>query len=227
MVIITGASGGIGNYLLKYFMTIRKDVVGLYNNTKPDPIQGERYIKVDISNHEDIIDFISSVGNELSDLILINCAGINYNSFAHKADMKKWSDVIKVNLNGTFNIIHALLPYMRKNNYGRIINLSSVVPQIGVQGTSAYSASKAGLWGLTKSISIENSSLGITINDINLGYFDIGIIKEVPMANQDELIKKIPIHKLGDPADIVRTVQYIIDTEYLNGTSINLNGGLY
>jgi NAD(P)-dependent dehydrogenase (short-subunit alcohol dehydrogenase family) len=227
MLIITGAAGGIGEYLLKHFVTARKDIVGFYNNSKPVFMKGVKYYKVDISNENDINSFISAEEADLHELILINCAAINYNSFAHKADVEKWSEIVKVNLVGTFKIVHALLPYMRKNKYGRIINFSSVVPQIGVQGTSAYSASKSGLWGLTKSISVENSSLGITINDINLGYFDIGIIKDVPSNSIDALIKKIPLGKLGNPADIIRTVQYIIDTEYLSGSAINLNGGLY
>ena len=84
-------------------------------------------MKVDISNYSDVKDWIESIGDNIKKLTLINCAGINYTSFAHKADIDKWSDVINVNLIGTFNVIREVLPIMREEGYGRIINFSSVV----------------------------------------------------------------------------------------------------
>ena len=116
---------------------------------------------------------------------------------------------------------------MRKKRYGRIILFSSVVPQIGVPGTSAYSASKAGLWGLTKTVAIENATYGITINTVNLGYFNIGMIKDVPTELLNKIIISIPMEKLGDPINILKTVEYLISTDYITGSQINLNGGLY
>lgn len=144
----------------------------------------------------------------------------------HKFDLRKWKEVIDTNLNGTFNMIHAVIPRMRESGYGRIINFSSVVAQIGVPGTSAYASSKAALWGLTKAVAVENAMKGITANSLNLGYFDIGMIKEVPEDYKKSILAKIPNGHLGDPRDIYEAVRFIMNCGYLNGVSIDLNGGL-
>ena len=128
---------------------------------------------------------------------------------------------------GTFYIIHYCLRFMREQNYGRIINLSSVVAQMGIPGTSAYAASKSGLLGLTKSIAAESASKGITINTINLGYFNIGMINEVTQEMQEVIKKRIPInHQFGDPEIIFEAVNFIIKTSYLTGASLDINGGI-
>lgn len=159
--------------------------------------------------------------------MLINCAGINYNCFAHKCDINKWVEVINTNLIGSFNTIRALLPYMREQNFGRIINFSSIVAQTGAIGASAYGASKAGLWGLTKTIAKENGIKNVTINNLNIGYFDIGIISEVPEDYQEYLKTQIPSANFGDPVEIYKVIKYLIESEYVNGASIDINGGLY
>jgi NAD(P)-dependent dehydrogenase (short-subunit alcohol dehydrogenase family) len=116
---------------------------------------------------------------------------------------------------------------MRENGYGRIINFASIVPQKGIPGTSSYAASKAGLWGLTKSIAAENAKKGITVNTLNLGYFNIGMITEVPEDILKGIVQNIPVQKLGDPEDIYNAVKFIISADYLTGTSIDINGGLF
>ena len=156
MIIITGASRGIGKYLFNKFWELGEIVYGAYNTTSPDSDKKEYLMKVDISNYLDVKNWILKIRHNMNKLTLINCAGINYTSFAHKAEMDKWSEVINVNLIGAFNVIHETLPTMREEGYGRIINFSSVVAQTFVPGASAYAASKAGLWGLVRSIAIEN-----------------------------------------------------------------------
>lgn len=225
MVIITGASGGIGSLLMNEFVAQGVDVRGIYNTTKPSQ-HIERMYKADITNPAQLSSLVASLGTALKDIVLINCAGSNYNAFAHKADPQKWAQLVNINLIGTFNVINALLPTMRQQQYGRIINIASVVPQKGVAGTSAYAASKAGLWGLTKAIATENATKGITINNLNLGYFNIGMIDDVPTALQEQIKDNIPIKDFGNPKDIITSVQYLIDTHYITGTSIDVNGGL-
>lgn len=227
MYLITGASKGIGSLLFNHFTNKGQKVFGTYNNTKVEESSG--LSKVDVRSFEEVNNWISALltSEKPDKLTLINCAGISYNSVAHKADLQKWEDVISVNLIGSFNTIRAGLSYMREINHGRIINFSSVVPQKGVIGTSAYSASKAGLWGLTKTIAIENASKGITVNNINLGYFNIGMIEQVPEEFLGKIVAQIPVGKLGDPGNIIQTVEYLVSNEYITGTSIDLNGGLY
>ena len=116
---------------------------------------------------------------------------------------------------------------MRKNEFGRIINLSSVVFQTGVPGTSAYSASKAALVGLSKTLAKENGMRNITINNLNLGYFNIGIIREVPIEFRNKLKEKIPSSEFGSPNEIYLAIKYLIEAKYVNGTSIDINGGLF
>lgn len=226
LILITGASRGIGKYLIKKFIDDGENVSGTYNSTKPDSDLAPYLKKVDILDITDIKNWFNAIIKDENHLILINCAGVNYNSYAHKSDLKTWANVININLLGTFNVISQILPKMRDNGYGRIINFSSVVAHVGVPGTSAYAASKSALVGLTKAIAVENSSKGITINNINLGYFNIGMISEIPDPEQQIIKNKIPLNQFGDPEEIRKLVNYIISADYLTGTSIDLNGGL-
>ncbi|GMU86065.1 MAG: beta-ketoacyl-ACP reductase [Ignavibacteriales bacterium] len=227
MYLITGASKGIGRLLFDYYTSKGQVVFGTYNRSKI--VEPRNLGKVDVRSYEEVNKWISSLIEieQPEELILINCAGISYNALAHKADLQKWEDVISVNLIGSFNTIRACLPYMREKNYGRIINFSSVVPQKGVIGTSAYSASKAGLWGLAKTVAVENASKGITINNINLGYFNIGMIEQVPEEFLGKIVAQIPLGKLGSPENIIQTVEYLQSNDYITGASIDVNGGLH
>lgn len=226
MILITGSSRGIGKYLLEKFIESGEIVYGTYNNTIPESSKKSIYHFVQIEDLSSVQKWISSIINPMR-IVLINCAGVNYNCYSHKADMEKWKRVIDVNLVGTFNVIKEVLPIMRKEGYGRIINLSSIVAQTGIPGTSAYAASKSGLWGMAKSIAKENASKGITINNLNLGYFNLGIIKEVPVDFREKIKASIPSHNFGEPIEIYNTILNLINSPYINGTSIDINGGLY
>ena len=214
-ILITGASKGIGSFLMAKFSTEENEVYGTFNSTIIYT-SGKNLSKVDITDESEVRDWIQEVVKPGDQIVLINCAGINYNSFAHKSEITKWKKVIDVNLVGTFNVISLVLPTMRETNFGRIINFSSVVPQKGIPGTSAYAASKAGLWGLTKSIAAENAKKGITINCLNLGYFDIGMITEVPEEVLASIVKTIPVQKLGDPVNILNAINFLIESDYIN-----------
>lgn len=223
MYLITGASRGIGKFLFKELINRGEIVYGTYNNSLPD-FESEKFFKVDVRNIEELSNLHDSIKENLEKITILNCAGNNYNAFAHKAKLDKWTDVINTNLIGSFNVIHTFLNTMREQNYGRIINFSSIVAQTGIPGTSAYAASKAGLWGLTKAIATENAKKNITINTLNLGYFDIGMITEVPEEYLNIVKSKIPSGKLGNPQDILNAVDFIVNSEYLNGSMIDING---
>ena len=228
MYIVTGASKNIGRYLFTRLKQSGEKVVGFYNST----IEGyeedmSNYYKLDITDYEAVKRWVNSVRADLKQIKLINCAGISYTGFAHKADVVKWQKVINVNLFGTFNIIRELLPIMREQNYGRIINFSSVVAVYPTPGVSAYAASKAALIGLTKTLAIENASKGITVNAINLGYVSMGMgVDEVPLAYQEKMKNSIPMGRFCNPDEIYNTVRYLIETEYVTGTDVNVNGGV-
>lgn len=228
MIIITGASKGIGRYLFDQFEQSGQTVIGTYFSTPPaNPGERTNCHQVDIRNYQEVEAWIESSRDLLKEIVLINCAGISYNSFAHKADMDLWKNVIDMNLIGTFNVIRCVLPAMREQNYGRIINFSSVLSKFPTPGVSAYAASKAGLNGLTKSLAVENAAKGITVNSINLGYVNLGMgVEQVPPAYQEKIKAQIPAGRFCEPIEIYNTILYLIDTAYVNGSILDINGAL-
>jgi acetoacetyl-CoA reductase/3-oxoacyl-[acyl-carrier protein] reductase len=226
MIIITGASRGIGKYLLEHYIEKDTEVIGFYRNTLPvDHLSN--YYRVNIVDESEIETFIYNHNKRLRNVILINAAGLNCGGFTHKANTADWKRTFEVNTDGTFYMIKHLLPIMRTQNFGRIINISSVVPQIGALGNVAYAASKSALWGLTKVVANENASKGITANCLNLGYFNIGMISTIPKGILDDIIKAIPLKRLGNPINIVNAINFLIESDYVTGTSIDINGGRY
>ena len=225
MIIITGASRGVGRFLFDSFLNSGENVIGTYVNTVPIK-NFDNFIKLDVTNYSEVEKFVNSISDKISDLTLINCAGITYNSFTHKSNHEEWYDVIQTNLMGTYNAIRSVLPFMRQQKFGRIINFSSVVAQKPTHGVSSYAASKSALWGLSKSIAIENAALNISINNINLGYSELGMIEMVPEEYKKKIIEQIPAGILCEPKDILNTVNYLRSTRYITGSSIDLNGGL-
>jgi len=226
MIIITGASRSIGKYLFEKYSEI-ETVFGTYFTTPQRSSLLEKMVKVDISDFNSVSQFYKQIEESLSKITLINCAGISYNSFAHKSDPAEWKKVIDTNLVGTYNMIRVLLPIMREQKYGRIINFSSVVAQKGTPGVSAYAASKSALWGMTKSLCVENGSKNITINNINLGYVNLGMgIEKVPVAYQEIIKEQIPSKAFCEPEEIFSTIEFLRNNSYINGSSVDLNGGI-
>jgi len=226
MILITGITGGIGNYLFHAFKQNGETVLGTYHQNIPAGNGYESCHAVDITDTQQIEEFVNHHKKSLNNITLINCAGVTHSAFAHKTKIEDWNHVINVNLNGTYYMIRAMLPIMREQNFGRIINLSSVVAQTGVIGTSAYAASKAAINGMIKSIAHENAQKGITINNINLGYFNVGMIDTVPADMQEKIKSKIAYNQFGEPDNILKTINFIRETPYLTGACIDLNGGL-
>lgn len=226
MIIITGASRGIGKFLFNSFLNLSNEsIIGTYLNSKPSE-NIENFVRLNVSNYEEVNEFVDSYKEKMDNISLINCAGITYNAFTHKSDPDKWTDVIQTNLIGTYNVIRALLPIMRQQKFGRIINFSSVAAIKPTPGISPYAASKSALWGLSKSIAIENAALNVTINNINLGYSELGMIKSVPEEYKNAILAQIPSGILCEPKDILNTVNYLRTTRYVTGSSIDLSGGL-
>lgn len=226
MIIITGASRGIGQYLFNSFnQESSEKVVGTFLNTKPaDNL--DNFYNLDVCDSKNVDEFVQEQSASLEQITLINCAGITYNKFSHKSDPEQWKKVIDTNLFGSFNMIRSLLPVMREEKFGRIINFSSVVAVKPTPGISSYAASKSGLWGMSKSLAVENASLNITINNINLGYSELGMINSVPEEYKKAIISQIPAGFLCEPQDILKTVEFLRDTRYITGSSIDLSGGL-
>ena len=133
--------------------------------------------------------------------------------------------VIETNLGGTFNFCKCVLPQMRKQKYGRIINISSVVGLVGSKGASNYAASKAGIIGFTKSFAKEVAPSGITVNTIVPGFFDAGMFYHFDSKTRESILKQIPAQRLGQPHEISDLIKIIIPSPYLTGQAFVLDGG--
>jgi len=226
-IVITGVSGGLGGFLAEQLAS-QHTVIGTYHNRTIDDPQrvGGNVHLLDVTDAAQVQAFVDEVRAKLDRVVLVNMAGISLDAMGHKMPEELWDRVVDTNLKGVFLMSRALLPVMREQKWGRIINISSVVGQVGIPGTAAYAASKAGVIGLTRTLASENVTNNITVNALALGYFSVGIMKDLKPEIQDLIIQKIPMHRLGDPTNVAAAVRFLIDADYVTGTTININGGL-
>jgi NAD(P)-dependent dehydrogenase (short-subunit alcohol dehydrogenase family) len=161
--------------------------------------------------------------------IVINLSGYNYDNLIHKYDedsIYEAEKIIRINSFGNINLLASCLPQMRKNGYGRLILVSSVLATKPVIGTGVYSASKAFIDNLVKTTALENATKGITCNSIQLGYFDAGMAHRIPEKFQEQIKQTIPAKRFGKIEELYNTIEFLINTEYVNGTSLKINGAL-
>jgi len=234
-VLITGATGGIGSALVKKFVSLGGNVLGTGTKTeKLELIKKQnpdiKVKKFDISNHSGIEEFIESVSLELGGLdILINNAGINKDNLSIRMKDEEWKKVIDINLTSTFLLSKYSIKKMLKNKFGRIINITSVVGHTGNLGQSNYSASKAGIIGMSKSLAIEYAKKNITVNCVSPGF----IISDMTMGIADKvklyLTSRIPMGKFGTGEDVSNCVAFLSSEQasYVTGETIHVNGGMY
>ncbi len=231
-MLITGASGGLGSSIAECFQNRNYKLVLHHNLNKPTIDNSDDILlhKADLTNETEVLNMIDTIIDEFGRLdIVINNAGISDSSISWKTSLESWEKTLATNLTAPFLVCKHAIPQMKANKWGRIINISSVVGQTGFIGTSAYTASKAGLIGLTKTLSKELSSSGITANNLALGYFNKGMIRDVPEELRKEIEADIPLKRLGEPEAICNSISYLIQNEsdYITGQTINVNGGLY
>jgi len=162
--------------------------------------------------------------------ILINNAGISMDATTINYEPEAWDQVVKTNLSGAFYCSKYCLPSMTKQKWGRIINISSVVGQIGVIGTPAYTASKAGLIGFTKTLAKEMAQKGVTVNCLALGYFQGGsLLDTIPKKIAEHILRQIPMGRWGKPEEISSAINFLVSdsASYITGQTININGGYF
>lgn len=230
-ILIIGSSGGLGSSILSSFDEDKYNLA-LHYYSNPHTIQSKNYksYQADITNEQEVEQLIKKVVADFGSIdIVLNNAGITISEMSWKTQFSNWEKTIAINLTGPFLVTKHVLPIMRQNNWGRIVYMSSIVAQTGFIGASAYAASKAGLLGMVKTISKEVANKNITINAIALGYFNAGMIDDVPQEMQEKLKEAIPVAALGKPEELAELLKYIISekSSYLTGQTINLNGGLY
>ncbi len=230
-LLIIGSSGGIGTELIRYFEA--KNYILALHYYKHPPVFTKattRIYQADITNEDEVISLISQVKTDLGQVdCVVHNAGISRNGMSWKTAQAEWDATLAVNLTGPFLVSKHCIPLMREAAFGRLIFMSSIVAQTGFIGTAAYAASKAGLIGLAKTLAKEVAGKNITSNAIALGYFNTGMIQDVPPEMQEQLKASIPTGVLGDPAQLAALIDYLCsdNAAYLTGQTLNLNGGLY
>ncbi len=159
---------------------------------------------------------------------LVNNAGITVDKTVRKMSHDDWHNVLDVNLFGAFAMTKAVLEHMIERGSGRIVNISSVIGETGNVGQANYAASKAGLFGLTKSLALEMARRGITVNVVSPGFIATEMVSQIPKAALDAVIEKIPQRRLGRPDEVARVVQFLLEDEssYITGAVFSVNGGL-
>lgn len=232
VILITGASGGMGSHFTNWFKQQNVNLALHYFEAKNtmEASDSIAYFQADLTNEVEVNRMIEAVISRFGRIdVLINNAGISKSAMSWKTTLEDWNATLAVNLTAPFLVSKACVPAMRHAKVGRIINITSVVGQAGQIGTAAYAASKAGLIGLTKTMAKELATNNITVNALALGYFSTGMIADVPQEQQNQIIESIPLKKLGDPAAVCKTVEWLISDEagYVTGQVIELNGGLH
>ena len=211
-VLIVGGTGGLGTQVVN-LMSNHYDITSIGSQD------------LDLRNINQCEEFFNNKNYD----VVINFAGINYDSLVHKISSKN-IDTIKnlldVNLIGTINLVSTVLKNMREQKYGRIILISSVLSEKNIIGTGIYSSCKSFIDKFVKNVSLENIKYGITSNTIQLGYFDGGMTYKIPEENLKKIQQTIGLNRFGKIEELTNTIKFIIENEYVTGVNIKIDGGL-
>ncbi len=235
-IIVTGASGGIGNSIVKRLNDCGAKI--LATGTKIDKLEElkSKYnnidvLKFDISQNDMIEDFIENASQTLGGSLdcIINNAGLTQDNLAIRMSLDEWKKVIDINLTSTFLLSKFAIKKMLKNKSGKIINITSVVGHTGNLGQANYTASKAGIVAMSKSLAIEYAKKNININCISPGFIKTAMTDKIDEKFKELIVSKIPSARLGDPEDVANAVLFLASDQsnYINGETIHVNGGMY
>jgi 3-oxoacyl-[acyl-carrier protein] reductase len=237
--LITGGSRGIGRACVRFLSKAGTDVAFTYNTNEQlanklcDEFTDKnkvRSFKVNANNEDDVYNVINSVKNDFGKIdILVNNAGIWGKSEIENLSKDKWSKTININLTGTFLFTKFAVSIMKKNKFGRIINISSTAGQRGEAFYSHYAASKGGIIAFTKSLAVELGEYNITVNCVAPGWVKTDMTKDVfeNKFEEEKIIKEIPLRKIAVPEDVAGAVVFLASdlASHITGCSINVNGG--
>ena len=235
-IIVTGASGGIGNAIIKKLSEAGANI--LASGTRIEKLEelkknfeGLKILKFDISQSDKIEEFIEKATNELGGSLdgIVNNAGITQDNLAIRMSLNEWQKVININLTSTFLMSKFAIKKMLKNKSGKIVNITSVVGHTGNLGQANYTASKAGIVAMSKSLAIEYAKKNININCISPGFIKTAMTDKIDDKFKEVIVSKIPSARLGEPDDIANAVLFLSSDQsnYINGETLHVNGGMY
>lgn len=236
---VTGGTGGIGTGICRALADAGYQVVAGYSNEEKAKAwqQEQKAAGYDLAiSYADVTDFESVRKSyaEIAELfgpvsVLVNNAGITADGMLKKMDFEKWQAVIKTNLDSVFNTSKSCLDGMLEQQFGRIINISSINGEKGQMGQTNYSAAKAGMHGFTKALAQETARKGITVNTISPGYIATDMIMKIKEEIREGIKAQIPVGRFGEPEDIARIVVFLADdaSSFITGANISANGGQF
>ena len=235
-IIVTGASGGIGNAIVEKLYNVGSNI--LASGTKLEKLESLKskfsnikILNFDISQIEKIEEFIENATKELGGNLdgIVNNAGITQDNLAIRMSLDEWKKVIDLNLTSTFLLSKFSIKKMLKKKSGKIINITSVVGHTGNIGQSNYTASKAGIIAMSKSLAIEYAKKNITINCVSPGFIQSNMTDRIVESIKAVLTSRIPMSKLGTGEDVSNTVAFLSSdaASYITGETIHVNGGMY
>lgn len=237
--IVTGAGRGIGRAIAKDLAQVGANVVINYvtsadaSEALATEIRGlgpkALVIKADVTDFEQVDAMVKQVMETFGQIdILVNNAGITRDKTLKNMKKADWDEVIHVNLDSLFNCTKLVLPHMLARKTGKIVNISSFVAQGGNVGQSNYATTKAGIIGFTKSVALEVSRHGITVNAVCPGFTETDMLMAVPENIRQRILDKIPMGRFGQPEEIAACVRYLVtEGDYVTAQAISINGGVY
>lgn len=241
LAIVTGGLGGLGTEFCRHLARQGCQVVAADLGGHAERVDAWRealgelsdqchFQSLDVSDHAACGILVEAVENSQGPVdILVNGAGITRDVTLKKMSSEQWNDVMRVNLDGAFNMCRHVVPGMTERGFGRIVNISSVNGQTGQFGQTNYSAAKAGMHGLTMALAREVATKGITVNSVAPGYSDTPMMDAIPEKVLKKIIADIPVGRLGRPSEIARVVAFLAhdDSGFITGAQIPVNGGYF
>ena len=234
-ILITGATGGIGNSLIKKFNSLGSIIIATGTNEEKLNQLKKNYTNITVEKfkldeHDKIEGFLDKVNNEIGGLdILVNNAGITLDNLSIRLSEENWKKVLDINLTSTFLMCKYAIKKMLKKKQGKIINITSIVGHTGNLGQANYAASKAGIIAFSKSLAIEYAKKNININCVSPGFIKTDMTDKINEEFKKNLISKIPSGNLGTGEDVSNCVAFLASdmANYINGETIHVNGGMY
>jgi len=239
VALVTGASRGIGREIALTLCRNQFDVVVASPEVEKNEEVAEAIrqcggntmtLDLDVSSRDSVKQGVEAVLKQMGRIdVLVNNAGITRDALSMRMKPEDWDRVIQINLTGAFNMAQAVIPPMMKERWGRIINIASVVGEMGNVGQANYVSSKAGLIGLTKCLAQELAARNITVNAIAPGYIETDMTAVLPQEVKDRMMAMIPLKRFGKPQDIANAVKFLAseDAAYITGAVLRVNGGMY
>ena len=237
--LVTGASRGIGKACAKVLAAAgHRVMLAARSADKLQEVADELKsggaetftVEIDLASSESIASAIGKAVKEFGPVdILVNNAGMTKDGLAMRMKQGDWESVLQVNLSGAFYVTQQVLPAMMKERWGRIVNISSVVGEMGNAGQANYAASKAGLIGMTKSLALELGSRNITVNAVAPGFIETDMTHGLPEELKQKLLERTPLRRMGAVDDIAAAVRFLVSEEaaFITGHVLDVNGGIY